>query len=85
NGDILLSFCGNPGSNYVIEASSTLTNWSAIATTTAERHWPLHLRRHQRPFAPTTLLPHQTGMTPLSRRAMRKASESLIHFAPRKS
>ena len=35
NGNILLSFCGSPGSNYVIEACSGLTNWTNIGTATA--------------------------------------------------
>jgi hypothetical protein len=35
NGNILLTFCGTPGSNYVIEACSTLTNWTNIGSATA--------------------------------------------------
>ena len=35
NGNILLSLCGIPGSNHVIEACFGLTNWVAIGTSTA--------------------------------------------------
>jgi hypothetical protein len=35
NGNILLTFCGAPGSNYVIEACSTLTNWTNIGSAVA--------------------------------------------------
>jgi hypothetical protein len=35
NGNILLTFCGTPGSNYVIEACSSLINWTNIGSATA--------------------------------------------------
>jgi hypothetical protein len=57
NGNILLTFCGAPGSNYVIEACSTLTNWTNIGSATAnssgiytfeDTNAPLHRHRFYR-------------------------------------
>jgi hypothetical protein len=60
NGNILLTFPGAPGSNYLIEACSTLTNWTNIGSATADANGlytfedtnaPLHQQRFYRALA----------------------------------